>query len=361
MLVVLLFAFALVAKACPPGGDGPIGVPGMTWQGGWVNGTSYVFRDGIYYSGSSYICIADTCDVRTAPPQASVWSIVALKGAQGNNGVPGQTGATGAVGPVGPAFSLTVLSSPADNAFAIGGAHNRFSKGYFINGYFNSSIAIGQNTFSAGVSGNVVSTLNNVLDNGSGKLIVAGAISTAANTPSTSTTTGSVVVTGGVGISGALNVGGAVSVLGSFTSVGYTQSVIVDQLTGTPFNVPQTQSGSLIWIQPPIGIFTYTVNLPAPPSGGTVFRFRIYRSGSTALTITFATQTANSILLSTIASGTSTAVTQAPLSTKQNLVLTTPSLGDYYEFEYIPAFYAGLTAGWVVNGVTNTPGSVSWS
>ena len=87
----------------PAGPPGPVGPAGLTWQGSWVSGTSYVLNDAVGYNGASYFCILATSGT-TAPPSAtSNWALLAAQGATGPAGAQGPTGATGPQGIQGPA------------------------------------------------------------------------------------------------------------------------------------------------------------------------------------------------------------------------------------------------------------------
>lgn len=188
----LLALFLAVVNACPPGSQGGIGPPGLVWTGGLNATATYTYASAVYFSGSAYVCIVDTCAGSATPTSSPlVWSLLARQGSQGNQGLPGTPGAQGPIGNTGPAGSLGQLSSPPDNTLAIGGAHARYTAGYFVNVYANNSVNAKTGLF------------NNV--------------ALSATTASTTPTTGALTVAGGVGINGGLNVFGAVA-----TSVGVT-------------------------------------------------------------------------------------------------------------------------------------------
>lgn len=89
----------------PQGPIGPVGPAGLTWQGAWTSGNSYVLNDAVGYNGASYFCIAPTSG--TTPPDLATanWALLASQGAQGPIGPTGAQGPTGATGPSGfPAF-----------------------------------------------------------------------------------------------------------------------------------------------------------------------------------------------------------------------------------------------------------------
>jgi hypothetical protein len=94
------------------GAPGPEGPP-VTFQGGWLIGTSYALGDIVSYAGSGYVAlIANTGREPDLSPQ--YWGLLAAAGAagpagatgptglQGPAGYAGQQGATGPQGPAGP-------------------------------------------------------------------------------------------------------------------------------------------------------------------------------------------------------------------------------------------------------------------
>ena len=95
----------------PTGATGATGAVGLTWQGVWSNSTTYALRDGVQYSGSSYISLIGSNTGHQPDISPSDWSLVAsigstgatgATGAQGPTGATGATGATGSTGPQGP-------------------------------------------------------------------------------------------------------------------------------------------------------------------------------------------------------------------------------------------------------------------
>ena len=69
------------------------------WKGEYVNETAYVINDAVSYTGSSYICIADTTG--HLPTDTEYWTLLAAKGDpgdKGDKGDPGDPGADGAKG-----------------------------------------------------------------------------------------------------------------------------------------------------------------------------------------------------------------------------------------------------------------------
>jgi hypothetical protein len=78
----------------PQGVPGPVGPAGLTWQGAWVSGNSYVVDDAVGYAGASYFCIAPTSG--TTPPNSSPnWALLASQGATGPQGPQGIQGLPG--------------------------------------------------------------------------------------------------------------------------------------------------------------------------------------------------------------------------------------------------------------------------
>lgn len=65
----------------PQGIQGVAGPIGLTWQGAYNNGTSYVLNDGVSYNGSSYICIL--ASTGNLPTNGTYWNLIAQKGADG--------------------------------------------------------------------------------------------------------------------------------------------------------------------------------------------------------------------------------------------------------------------------------------
>lgn len=78
----------------PHGPEGPPGDDGLFWRGAWVTATAYAKDDAVSYGGSSYIATsAHTAGATTEPgvgvDWATVWDLVAQKGAQGDPGAAG--------------------------------------------------------------------------------------------------------------------------------------------------------------------------------------------------------------------------------------------------------------------------------
>ena len=82
------------------------------WRGAWTQGTTYSIGDGVFYSGSSYVCLQDHTASLSNDPPSVFWDMLAQKGATGPTGLTGPSGpagptgasgATGAQGPAGPA------------------------------------------------------------------------------------------------------------------------------------------------------------------------------------------------------------------------------------------------------------------
>ena len=84
------------------GTAGAVGPAGLSWQGAWVSGSSYIVDDAVGYSGASYFCINATSGTTTPNLDALNWALLASQGAAGVNGAAGAAGAVGATGPIGP-------------------------------------------------------------------------------------------------------------------------------------------------------------------------------------------------------------------------------------------------------------------
>jgi len=63
------------------------------WKGEYVNETAYVINDAVSYTGSSYICIADTTG--HLPTDTEYWTLLAAKGDPGAKGDKGDKGDQG--------------------------------------------------------------------------------------------------------------------------------------------------------------------------------------------------------------------------------------------------------------------------
>ncbi len=79
-------AWALFASQGSQGETGPMGIPGMVWQGEWVS-QGYDERQVVQHEGSTYICVEDHPSSQE-PPNALYWDLVAEKGEQGETGAP---------------------------------------------------------------------------------------------------------------------------------------------------------------------------------------------------------------------------------------------------------------------------------
>jgi hypothetical protein len=77
---------------------GPIGPAGLTWQGSWTSGVSYVKDNAVGYGGASYFCILATSGTTTPNLDTTHWALLASQGAVGPTGVQGPTGAQGPQG-----------------------------------------------------------------------------------------------------------------------------------------------------------------------------------------------------------------------------------------------------------------------
>jgi hypothetical protein len=79
-----------------------VGPAGLTWQGEWSSGTSYLVHDAVVYQGASYLSLFTNSG--SAPPSGN-WLLLAAAGVKGNTGstgAPGSIGSTGPTGGVGP-------------------------------------------------------------------------------------------------------------------------------------------------------------------------------------------------------------------------------------------------------------------
>jgi len=99
-----------VGPTGPAGPMGPAGVTGATgsqgppvsFQGGWLIGTSYGVGDAVAYGGSSYIALV--ANVGREPDMSPVyWGLLAAAGATGSMGATGAAGMQGPMGYAGPA------------------------------------------------------------------------------------------------------------------------------------------------------------------------------------------------------------------------------------------------------------------
>jgi hypothetical protein len=87
------------------GDAGPIGPAGLTWQGTWVSGTSYIADDAVGFGGASYFCILVTSGIISPDLDTTHWALLASQGAQG---VPGFQGPMGPQGPAGVVSTKTL-------------------------------------------------------------------------------------------------------------------------------------------------------------------------------------------------------------------------------------------------------------
>lgn len=82
-------------------------------KGTWSEATAYTIGDIVDYSGSSYICIANTTN--NVPPNATYWALLASKGDQGIQGETGPQGIQGIPGtgeiPGGTTNNLVTINS----------------------------------------------------------------------------------------------------------------------------------------------------------------------------------------------------------------------------------------------------------
>jgi hypothetical protein len=71
---------------------GPVGPAGLTWQGAWVSGNSYVADDAVGFGGASYFCINPTSGTTDPSLDTANWALLASQGAIGPQGVQGVPG-----------------------------------------------------------------------------------------------------------------------------------------------------------------------------------------------------------------------------------------------------------------------------
>lgn len=65
----------------PTGATGATGPEGLVWKGTWSGATAYIVDDAVTYNGTSYMCTSG--HTNQAPPNASYWDVLALKGTDG--------------------------------------------------------------------------------------------------------------------------------------------------------------------------------------------------------------------------------------------------------------------------------------
>lgn len=96
--------------------QGPAGIL-VNWRSAWVTATAYAQDDGVSRNGSSYRCTAShtsgaTTEPGTGASWATVWEVIAAKGADGTNGTNGATGPTGPA--IGVNFTYSTTTADAD-------------------------------------------------------------------------------------------------------------------------------------------------------------------------------------------------------------------------------------------------------
>jgi len=153
----------------PTGANGAVGPAGLTWEGIWVSGTSYVANDSVSYNGASWFCISAVTG--TTPPNADPtnWALLASQGAQGPQGVQGPTGPQGGVG---------IVPNAQEGVKGIASLASTVEVGQGINGTnivtpvkLKAVLDLKQNTL---VSGTNIKTINGSDILGSGDLVVSG-------------------------------------------------------------------------------------------------------------------------------------------------------------------------------------------
>jgi hypothetical protein len=116
--------------------------PVITWRGAWSSIALYNVYDAVSFAGSSYICILP--NTNGAPPNTTLWNVLAQvgiagatgpagstgpagpTGAAGSAGSTGSTGPTGATGPTGPT-GATGATGPTGTAGATGATGQGFN------------------------------------------------------------------------------------------------------------------------------------------------------------------------------------------------------------------------------------------
>jgi hypothetical protein len=124
----------------PQGVPGPVGPAGLTWQGEWVSGGSYVVDDAVGYGGASWFCINNTSGT-TTPDLDPNWALLASQGATGPQGP------QGIQGPGSPNFAST----------------GNFSTNSLTNAFLT-SIYIPANTFSSTDAFSVVASFTKTVN-----------------------------------------------------------------------------------------------------------------------------------------------------------------------------------------------------
>lgn len=79
----------------PQGVPGPVGPAGLTWQGAWVSGASYVADDAVSYGSASWFCISATSGTTAPDSDPTHWALLASQGATGPQGPQGIQGPAG--------------------------------------------------------------------------------------------------------------------------------------------------------------------------------------------------------------------------------------------------------------------------
>ena len=64
--------------------QGPAGVPGLIWRGDYSGATNYIASEGVFYLGSSYICIL--ASLANLPTDTTYWELLAQRGGEGPPG-----------------------------------------------------------------------------------------------------------------------------------------------------------------------------------------------------------------------------------------------------------------------------------
>jgi hypothetical protein len=260
-------ATGATGPAGPTGATGATGPP-VTFQGGWLIGTSYALGDAVSYGNSSYIALQ--ANVGREPDNSpTYWGLLAAAGAagpvgatgpqglqgptgfagatgatglQGPTGSAGATGATGATGPAGPT-GATGATGPAGPTGANGingtdgatgatgpaGAVGMTFMGAWVTGTgyaTNDAVTYGGSTYIANVGNNSLEPDTNSGSGGAWSLLAQA---------------GSAGPTGAQGAAATVSVGtvntGAAGTSASVTNVGSSTAAILN------FTIPQGATG----------------------------------------------------------------------------------------------------------------------
>lgn len=119
--------------AGPQGVAGPVGPAGLTWQGLWVSGTSYVEDDAVSYNGASWFCINATSSTTTPNLDPVNWALLAAQGSPGPQGPQGIPGTGGSVNYT----EGSLNSNTSTSALLTSQIQYNFTRAYVINAVAN--------------------------------------------------------------------------------------------------------------------------------------------------------------------------------------------------------------------------------